>query len=59
MDERTDISECIRTAVDELRSLRCTDPAARRALEAIRLTAHTLEYFWLPTFADADHRELG
>lgn len=39
-------------AMAELRRLRCTDPAARRALAAIRLTAHTLEFFWLPAVAE-------
>ena len=35
----------------ELRALRCGDPAGARANEAVRLTANTLEFFWL--------RELG
>lgn len=38
-------------ALAELRALRCGDPAAARANEAVRLTANTLEFFWL--------RELG
>jgi hypothetical protein len=37
-----------RNAVDELRRLRSSDPAAADALDAIRLTVHTLEQWWLP-----------
>jgi hypothetical protein len=43
--------EPVLAALAELRALRCADPAAGRANEAIRLTANTLELFWL--------RELG
>lgn len=35
-------------ALAELNRVSCTDPAARGALRAIRLTALTLERFWLP-----------
>jgi hypothetical protein len=41
----------VMAALAELRALRCGDPAAARANEAARLTADTLEFFWL--------RELG
>jgi hypothetical protein len=41
----------VMAALAELRALRCSDPAAARANEAVRLTANTLEFFWL--------RELG
>lgn len=41
----------VMAALAELRALRCGDPAAARANEAVRLTANTLEFFWL--------RELG
>lgn len=41
--------EQVRRALAGLRRLRNDDPAARRAVGAIRLTEHTLEYFWLPT----------
>jgi hypothetical protein len=34
-------------ALAELRALRCADPAAARANETVRLTANTLEFFWL------------
>lgn len=37
----------VMAAVAELRALRCGDPAAGRANEAVRLTANTLEFFWL------------
>jgi hypothetical protein len=37
-----------REAVDELRGMRCSDPAAAPALDAVRLTVHTLEQWWLP-----------
>ena len=37
-----------REAINELRGLRCTDPAAADALDAVRLVVHTLETFWLP-----------
>lgn len=35
-------------ALTDLGELRSHDPAAARALRAIRLTRHTLEHFWLP-----------
>jgi hypothetical protein len=35
-------------ALDELRGMRCNDPAAGPALDAVRLTTHTLEQWWLP-----------
>jgi hypothetical protein len=35
-------------AIDELRAMRCSDPAAGPALDTIRLTVHTLEQWWLP-----------
>ena len=35
-------------AITELRKIRCADPAAEDALDAVRLTAHTLEHWWLP-----------
>jgi hypothetical protein len=41
----------VMAALAELRALRCGDPAGARANEAVRLTANTLEFFWL--------RELG
>jgi hypothetical protein len=37
-----------REAIQELRELRCPDPAAAGAIDAIRLTVHTLEQWWLP-----------
>ena len=40
-----------RAAVDELRNIRCSDPAATSALDAVRLTIHTLEHWWLPELA--------
>lgn len=35
-------------AISDLASLRSTDPAATGALQAVRLTAHTLRSFWVP-----------
>jgi hypothetical protein len=40
-----------RAAVRELRAIRCADPAAADALDAIRLTVHTLELWWLQELA--------
>jgi hypothetical protein len=37
-----------RQAIQELRKIRCADPAADDALDAVRLTIHTLEHWWLP-----------
>ena len=37
-----------RQAIQELRTIRCADPAADEALDAVRLTIHTLEHWWLP-----------
>jgi len=37
-----------REAIQELRGIRCADPASADALDAIRLTVHTLEQWWLP-----------
>lgn len=45
------------SALADLHRLRCTDPAAARAHDAIRLTAHTLEYFWLRALVEA--RSIG
>jgi hypothetical protein len=36
----------------ELRALRCPDAEAAEALGAARLTAHTLECWWLPALDD-------
>ena len=38
-------------AIDELRGLRCVDPAAADALDPVRLAVHTLEHWWLPELA--------
>ena len=35
-------------SIAELRGLRCADPAGQGALDAVRLTIHTLEQWWLP-----------
>jgi hypothetical protein len=40
-----------RQAIQELRKIRCADPAADDALDAVRLTIHTLEHWWLPELA--------
>jgi hypothetical protein len=45
----TESLDRVHAALDELARLRCGDPVAGRAVEAVRLTARTLEYFWLPT----------
>ena len=37
-----------REAIQELREMRCADPAGTDALDAIRLSVHTLEQWWLP-----------
>ena len=31
--------------------MRCADPAADDALDAVRLAVHTLEHWWLPELA--------
>ena len=41
-----------RRAIDELRRIRCSDPAAQGALDAVRLTVHTLEHWWLRELAE-------
>jgi len=46
--------ELVERALVELRTLHSRDPAAARALAAVRLAAHTLESFWLPALADRD-----
>lgn len=38
-------------ALAELRGLRSHDPVAADALEVVRATANTLEFFWLPALA--------
>ena len=48
----------IREAIDELRAIRCSDPAAAEALDAVRLTTHTLESWWLPELARVAARSL-
>jgi hypothetical protein len=40
-----------REAIEELRTIRCADPAADEAMDAVRLTIHTLEHWWLPELA--------
>ena len=47
-----------RDAIDELRRIRCPDPAAADALDAVRLTAHTLEHWWLPELARVAARSI-
>lgn len=42
------ISARAHDALDELRSLHDSDPAARSAMLAIRLTERTLADFWIP-----------
>lgn len=42
-----------REAIDELRQIRCADPAAQEARDAVRLTIHTLEHWWLPELTRA------
>ncbi|HWL42846.1 MAG TPA: hypothetical protein VNQ73_07875 [Ilumatobacter sp.] len=50
-----EISQVV-AALAELRGLRSLDPAASRANETVRLTAHTLEFFWLRALGSpADH----
>ena len=39
-------------ALDELGELRSHDPAAAGAMRALRLTRHTLEWFWIPALDD-------
>ena len=48
----------VHDALVELRSLRCSDPAAAPALAAIRLTERTLADWWAPTL-DRLLRETG
>jgi hypothetical protein len=45
----SDARDRVRQAITELRQLRCADPAAEQALEAVRSAAYTLELWWLPT----------
>jgi hypothetical protein len=44
----TEASTAAIAAVDELRRLRCTDPAAAEAMAVVRLTIQMLERWWLP-----------
>ena len=37
-----------REAIEELRGIRCPDPAAADAIDAVSLTVLTLEQWWLP-----------
>lgn len=37
----------VRAAIDELRSLRSTDPCAAIAMTTIKATVHTLERHWI------------
>lgn len=46
-------------ALAELRAMRCDDPAAARANDAVRLTVYTLETFWLPALETVGQRESG
>jgi hypothetical protein len=47
-------------AAGELRSLRCHDVEAAGALGAARLTAHTLECWWLPALDElAEHGRMS
>lgn len=39
-------------AIADLAELRSSDPAARNAVDAIKLTRHTLESFWAPAVAE-------
>lgn len=41
-------------ALEELKALRTTDPAAGAAMQVVRLTEHTLERFWLPALEELD-----
>jgi hypothetical protein len=45
-----------REAIDELGGIRCSDPAAANAMDAVRLTMHTLESWWLPELARVSAR---
>jgi hypothetical protein len=35
-------------AIDDLAAVRCADPAAADAMQAVKLTARTLRSFWVP-----------
>ncbi|NNE13058.1 MAG: hypothetical protein HKN41_12530 [Ilumatobacter sp.] len=39
-------------AIADLDQVRSNDPAAARAMHAVRLATMTLENFWLPVFDD-------
>jgi hypothetical protein len=39
----------VEAAIRDLGAIRCIDPASREALRVVKLTAHTLRSFWLPT----------
>ena len=39
----------VHDALVELRSIRCSDPAAAAAIDAIKLTEQTLAEWWAPT----------
>jgi hypothetical protein len=41
-------------ALDELRDLRCPDPAAAHAMRVVRLTSRTLSDFWIPALERLD-----
>lgn len=39
----------VQDALVELRSIRCTDPAATEAIDTVKLTERTLTEWWAPT----------
>ncbi len=47
-------------AIVDLDAVRSSDPAAREAMHAVRLTAHTLRSFWVPALDEfLDHHRPG
>jgi len=57
-DPLADLRARIEDALAELHDFRCDDPAACDAIQAVKLTARTLEWFWIPALelvlADAE-----
>jgi hypothetical protein len=52
----------VHDALRELRGIRCSDPAAAAAIDAVKLTERTLEGWWAPTLdalLDEQRRRTG
>ncbi|MFP5487181.1 MAG: hypothetical protein ACLGHQ_02595 [Acidimicrobiia bacterium] len=46
-DDQAEVTDAVRAAIVELRSIRSTDPCAAIAVTTIKATVHTLETHWI------------